>query len=535
MASGIDPEAKAAKPTAAPPKASGAPAKPPAAKPASPAAQPAAEPPPAAPRGNSIRGLLKTTPAWAISMLVHIIALLAMALFVTPTPEKEKPRLITSSAPEADENFEELEEQEPVEQTDLPTVTDVTVPTDVAVVEDVKVVTNADDLDAAPVAVEFTEFGSETAPATDMLATIGAVGGTGGGFGGRKAGKTGQLAAAGGGGADTEAAVEAALKWFINHQMPDGGWALDLKACPSCNGQCANSGHLKDRSGATALALLPFLGKGYTHREGPYQPQIERGVAFLAAMSMEKNGDCYSGGRGHNMYSQGLAGIVLSESYGMTQDQRLAVPAQLALNFIMEAQDPVGGGWRYQPKSSGDTSAVGWQLMALKSGHMAYLQINPLTIKKTVEFLDSVQTPDYSGYGYMDPGDRPSTSAVGLLCRMYLGWKKDHPGIQAGAAKMAKRGPNNDIYYDYYATQVLHHMEGDMWISWNNKMKPMLLNAQAKSGHAQGSFFTGVDKGHGAHAAGRLYCTSLATMILEVYYRHLPIYRNQSVDEEFRE
>jgi hypothetical protein len=24
-------------------------------------------------------------------------------------------------------------------------------------------------------------------------------------------------------------------------------------------------------------------------------------------------------------------------------------------------------------------------------------------------------------------------------------------------------------------------------------------------------------------------------MILEVYYRHLPIYRNQSVDEEFRE
>jgi hypothetical protein len=547
MASGIDPEAKPAKPAAAAPKPAAAPAKPAAAaqpaKPAAPPAKPVAAQPakpaaaqqealPEEPARSAARGLLKTTPAWAISMLVHIVALLAMALVVTPTPEKEKPRLITSSAPEADENFEEFEEQEPVEQTDLPTVTDVAVPTDVTVVEDVKVVANADDLDAAPVAVEFTEFGSETAPATDMLATVGAIGGAGGGFGGRKAGKTGQIAAANGGGADTEAAVEAALKWFINHQMPDGGWSFDLQACPSCNGQCKHGGDGADRCAATAMALLPFLGKGYTHREGPYQPQIERGVAFLAGMAMQGRGKVYGKG---SMYSQGLAGIVLSESFGMTQDQRLAVPAQLALNFIMDAQDPVGGGWRYTPRQPGDTSAVGWQLMALKSGHMAYLQVNPLTIKKAVEFLDSVQTPDGSGYGYSDPGDRPGTSAVGLLCRMYLGWKKDHPGLQAGAARMAKRGPTGDLYTDYYSTQVMHHMEGDMWLSWNGKMKPMLLKAQAKSGHEAGSFFEGLDKGHGAHRAGRLYCTSLATMILEVYYRHLPIYRNQSVNEEFRE
>jgi hypothetical protein len=38
-----------------------------------------------------------------------------------------------------------------------------------------------------------------------------------------------------------------------------------------------------------------------------------------------------------------------------------------------------------------------------------------------------------------------------------------------------------------------------------------------------------------AGATGRLYCTLLATMILEVYYRHLPIYGTQSVDDEFRE
>ena len=66
-------------------------------------------------------------------------------------------------------------------------------------------------------------------------------------------------------------------------------------------------------------------------------------------------------------------------------------------------------------------------------------------------------------------------------------------------------------------------------------MKKMLLDAQAKEGHEAGSWYKGFDAGHGPHKAGRLYVTSLATMILEVYYRHLPIYRNQSVSEEFKE
>jgi len=51
------------------------------------------------------------------------------------------------------------------------------VATEVAV-EPVEVVTNADDVDAAPLAIDITEFSDTAAPATDMMATIGAVGGT---------------------------------------------------------------------------------------------------------------------------------------------------------------------------------------------------------------------------------------------------------------------------------------------------------------------------------------------------------------------
>jgi hypothetical protein len=478
---------------------------------------------------------VKQAPAWAISMLVHVVALLSMALVVNEPPKKEVARIITSGGAEAENEFTEFDDELP-EQPQIGVaepLADIAVTTEVAVTP-VAVAANADDLDAAPLAVEFTDFGTETAPASDMMETIGALGGMGGGLGGRA--QAAKLAAASGGGSDTEQAVDRSLKWIAIHQLPDGGWSFDFKECPSCGGRCSGSGgsRAKDRTGATAMALLPFLGRGYTHREGPYKATVEKGIAFLAQRVVAGKGRAYD--RFGNLYSQGLAGIALSECYAMSQDNRLAGPTQLALNFIMQAQDPVGGGWRYEPRQPGDTSAVGWQIMALKSGDMAYLQVNPLTVKKAVDFLNSVESQSGARYGYTDNSRfTPGLTAVGLLCRMYLGWKKDNPAIQDGVSYLAKTGPTADLYYDYYATQIMHHMEGEAWISWNKRMKDLLLKSQSNKDHEAGSWHQGFEKGHAAESAGRLYCTSLATMILEVYYRHLPIYRTQVVDEEFRE
>lgn len=468
--------------------------------------------------------------ACGVSMLVHVAVLLSTALIVSDHSKDEVARVIISSAPALDEEFEEMEVETPQETpvVSSESVSDAVVTSEATIVENIEVVSLAEDIDAAPVAVEFTDFGAETALASDMMASIGAVGGKSNGLGGRKAGKTGQIAAASGGGKDTENAVDSALKWLIQHQMPDGGWTFDLKKCPSCQGACSHSatdaGIEAERCGATSMALLPFLGRGYTHLEGPYKQQVNAGLDFLVQMAVKGQGKAY--GRGGNMYSQGLAGIVLSEAYAMTQDNQLAMPAQLTLNYIMNAQDPVGGGWRYEPKQPGDTSAAGWQIIALKSGQMAFLQVNPLTIEKAVQFLDSIQQDEGAVYGYDEPGKaNVSTTAVGLLCRMYLGWKKDHPALQRGVAAIAKRGPISHLYFDYHATQVMHHMEGDMWIAWNDKMKGMLLKSQSNKGHESGSWYEGVERDHGAKVAGRLYCTSLATLILEVYYRHMPIYR----------
>ena len=127
------------------------------------------------------------------------------------------------------------------------------------------------------------------------------------------------------------------------------------------------------------------------------------------------------------MYDHGLAAITLCEAYAMTGDPDLAGPAQASLNYIALAQYR-DGGWRYgrSDKKGGDTSVVGWQVMALKSGHMGHLMIPPNVIKGSVLFLDKVSNEDKSIYGYTAATDdvkrRAATTAVGLLCRMYTGW-----------------------------------------------------------------------------------------------------------------
>ena len=144
------------------------------------------------------------------------------------------------------------------------------------------------------------------------------------------------------------------------------------------------------------------------------------------------------------MDSHGLVAIVFNEAYAMTNDPDLARFAQGTIWFIEEAQDPIGGGWRYELRQRGDTSAVGWQLMALKSGKIMGLNINPRTYKRAAKFLDSVSNSTGSFYGYMNPprGEpADARTAVGLLCRMYMGWDRDVPGLVDGVEALAERGP----------------------------------------------------------------------------------------------
>ncbi|MFO0896636.1 MAG: prenyltransferase/squalene oxidase repeat-containing protein [Pirellulales bacterium] len=474
------------------------------------------------------RNAVAESPSWLTSMVVHAVLLLILALTTMPLPRFEdlKNLVVTTPGPgeEALDDFPlETETEQPAA---LP---DDLMASSPSTVESIAVSPLAD-LDAAPASIDLSDLGADTAPRTDLLQQSGVIGGTG--VSGRGAASRGALVRQRGGSDASERAVALALVWLAEHQMPDGGWSFDHRL-GSCQGRCRNPGAaVEARRAATAMALLPFLGAGQTHKEGKYKTTVSRGLYFLLqSMQATPIGGSFYEKQGR-LYSHGLASIAVCEAYAMTRDKDLFEPARQAISFTCGAQDQLGGGWRYEVGQPGDTSAVGWQLMALKSAHMAYLDVPGVTVQRANKFLDSVQKPN-GMYGYTDGGGGgPGTTAVGLLCRMYLGWKRDHPQLRAGVAYLDRLGPDpNNMYYDYYATQVMHHFEGEEWKRWNKKMRDHLVNTQAADGHERGSWF--FEDPHGMALGGRLYSTSLATMILEVYYRHMPIYGKDSTENEF--
>jgi len=331
------------------------------------------------------------------------------------------------------------------------------------------------------------------------------------------------------GGTDqSEAGVKLGLNWLAQHQHADGHWSLHQldppeKKLPATSG----AGGTQSDSAATGFGLLPFLASGHTHKAGDYQTVVAQAVRWLTE-HQKPTGDLFVGPPSTaHMYSHGIAAIALCEAYGLSQDAALREPAQRALSFIVSSQNPSTGGWRYLPGEAGDTSVVGWQVMALKSGEMAGLAVPGAALELANKWIASAAGTGGSlgTFGYQGPGGSPAMTAEGMLCRQFLGARRNEAQMRAGANYLSQNLPQpgrETSYYWYYATQVMYHMQGDYWSRWNEHLRDMLVASQIKDGHQAGTWDP---HDQWEKSGGRLYATSLRLLMLEVYYRHLPLYQ----------
>ncbi len=346
---------------------------------------------------------------------------------------------------------------------------------------------------------------------------------------GRSAENRASTARARGGTLESELAVERALDWLAAHQLPSGGWSL-VHDGGKCDGRCKNNGsNSRYEPAATGLALLAFLGAGYTHESGKHQKTVNDGVYYLLQIMHEANNSgsfLHQSERG--MYNHGIATFALCEAYQLSGDEDLKAPAQLAVNFIFSAQN-YAGGWGYLPKQPGDLTISGWQMMAIKSAHAAGLEVPASVIIRIDNFLETKQVPSGIFYGYAKPAADPTCSAIGMLLRLFSGWSHTDPRALELAQFLVKQGKsNNDVYYNYYATLLLFHLGGPTWETWNPRIREHLIKTQNQSGHEAGSWYF---EDQYAKEGGRLYTTAMGAMTLEVYYRFAPLY--QQADRAF--
>ncbi|HUG71318.1 MAG TPA: prenyltransferase/squalene oxidase repeat-containing protein [Pirellulaceae bacterium] len=456
-------------------------------------------------------------PPWLVSMLVHLVVILVLALIALPQIVESTFVVEVTYAEELGEQLfddsQVIESLGPIE-------------TDPVLAYDAREVENPLASSALP------QFKLELFDAAAEMETpaIGLA------LSGREPGAKRAMLAAYGGTGETENSVEMALEWLKRYQKSDGTWSL---AGPYADGVAGTENSLA----ATAMALLAFQGAGNTHQSGDYKVNVKKGLDALLKMQ-DREGSFFSTQRlhsSHQLYSQAQATIVVCELYGMTEDSSLREHAQRALDYAgsIQADDGRGGGgWKYEPGTRADTSVTGWFVIALKSGEFGGLSVPSLVKDRVSRFLDNVAAMPGEGeqfiqgsrYLYQREGEkepRVSMTAEALLCRQYLGWQHDDPRLLAGVQQVGEHPINWDephVYYWYYATQLMHHMGGDHWDEWNNVMRQALPAAQVKTGRERGSWSPAGDKF--GYTGGRLFMTCLCTYMLEVYYRHMPIYQH---------
>lgn len=491
----------------------------------------------------SVREAFRMTPAWLISFLLHLILIIILLMLYFPNLLDKIDRGITLSTAVdvADQEGAEVQIEDPKREVDF----EAPLPRDADLSnQEVRETLQRADQDARELRVDDDPL-APLPDIRDIKKSLTQRQGQSSRFVARDPRMRLEILKKEGGTSLTEAAVARGLRWLAKVQNQDGSWSLrDYKYHYRKN----NKGDMA----ATALALLPFLGAGQTHEYGKYKSTVARGLRWMMDHQDQKSGDLRNRLTNNSaMYAHGQAAIVLVEAYALSGDEQFRQPAQSAIDFIVGAQRANGsrssrGGWRYSPGQSGDTSVFGWQMMALQSALSPQLGLDVprKSLLFAADYLDAAgnrkqkKYPAGTLYAYQ-PGNNSTVTmtAEALLCRIYLGWKRDDIRLKIATEYLLEKAPPSyreigkyNLYYIYYATQLFHHYGGDEWEKWNAKMQPILVNSQQSDGTYAGSWPP--EKFRWGDSGQRIYTTALAICTLEVYYRHLPLFKQIDIDSE---
>lgn len=333
--------------------------------------------------------------------------------------------------------------------------------------------------------------------------------------------------------AQVEKSVDRALKWLSAQQSRDGSFDAPDNAQPA----------------ATALSVMAFLSRGHLPGDGPYGRQLDRGIDFVLqcqrsdGLLAAAGADSGSNGKTAN-YNHAIAGLMLTEVYGMTDRTRAAKlkPAiERAVQFTRRNQtqpkeNPGAiGGWRYlynQRLGDSDLSVTAWQLMFLRSAKNAEFDIPKQFIDDAIGYVLNCWEDRQGLFYYQRSGDQVRWSrgmvGAGTLSLAMAGqhgtriaqragdWLLGHPFRGFGDTL----GSGDRFFYStYYCSQAMAQLGGRHWKVFFPTLVHTLLQGQESSGewppepYGSDSMF------------GNTYTTAMAVLSLTPPLQLLPVYQ----------
>ena len=485
---------------------------------------------------------LRKTPWVGASLFVHGVILGALLLLPSSTKDSAPSALVASieTAPQVDEFVEPPEPPEPIDPTIDKKPEPVPNLPDTEIDEKIETDDDMDDDGALGVLDQFANSPFDNL-STNRLIGIGPA--AGGKFGWRTGGKRNTSGPGGRGeGGGTQPAVDAALTWLARHQSPDGRWDCDGFSSMCKGNQCDGHGDASYDPGVSGLALLPFLGAGETHVQGEHREVVKSALGYLR--TIQDSEGCFGPRTSqHFQYNHSIATLAMAEAYGLSGSRMLKDPAQRAVGFVQQSQNPYLA-WRYGVRDGeNDTSVTGWMVMALKSAKLAGLEVDGGAFRGAIGWVDKMTEPEFGRVGYQRRGGQParttdmmerfpadrseSMTAAGVLTRVFCGQdpaKSDE--IQKGVDLIVRKPPRWDVdagtidmYYWYYGTLAMHQVGGRPWKTWNESMKSAVVdNQRNESGRDERGSWDPV--GPWGREGGRVYSTATMALCLQVYYRY---------------
>ncbi len=320
---------------------------------------------------------------------------------------------------------------------------------------------------------------------------------------------------------EIQRAVNLGLEWLSKSQSPSG--AFGSGSAPVAT---------------TAIAGMAFLAGGHLPGRSRYGENTRKALAFILKNAAKSGYINEGGGRnpgGSGMHGHGCATMFLAECHGMTgetpdfETDTLKEKLTAAIRVIERAQHS-SGGWTYDPTPSGDEGSVTvTQVQALRAARNAGIQVDPMTIRKAIEYIN--KSTDSSGQTHYSLSGGHTTfalTAAGMTVLNYLG-AYDNPKIKKGLEIVLRNRPgsgSNDpnaagwggwfFYGNYYASLACYQAGGAVWEKWWPAISRELVRLQSPNGPWKNG-----ESGNYGEAFG----TGLALQILQIPNRYTPIYQ----------
>lgn len=328
--------------------------------------------------------------------------------------------------------------------------------------------------------------------------------------------------------------VDRALRWLAVNQLNGGSFRSIAPGQP----------------GVTALCVMAFLAGGHRPGEGPYGRSINAGIDFVLACQKPNGLICYRvpgprltpyGAAHTSLYNHGIAGVLLGEVYGMTDQaraKRIRVAIDRAMQFTRAYQVKRKthavdrGGWRYYHSYDGndsDLSMTAWHLMFLRSAKNAGFHVPGEYVDQTLEYVRRCFSERQGTFRYAIVTRQHVSRAVagcGILS-LSLGGRHDTK-MARKAGDWLLRHPfgrynvKSDERYHYalyYCTQAMFQLGGRYWSAFFPPVARTLLANQGSNGSWRPE-----SAGEDARF-GNAYTTAMVVLSLTTPYQLLPIYQ----------